>query len=129
MKINNEELNQLVDGLDVLLSKIRETSQLNLPAKVSYFINKNYITMKNAVKPYLQTKDMLIKKYGELNEETKKIEIDTSNVDITTKFFEELKPLLIMDINVDIQKIKFDELGLGTIPQWFWDYAMFMIED
>lgn len=106
MKIKNEIL---LDSVQVL----RKLNNAELPVRVSYKLAKNIKNIDKELKIYEEEKQKLINKYGEKDEEGKlKTKEDGSiNITDTENWNKDIKELLEIEAEINIEKINIDELG------------------
>ena len=106
MKIKNEVL---VNSVQVL----RKLNNAELPVRVSYKLAKNIKNIDKELKIYEEEKQKLINKYGEKDEEGKlKTKEDGSiNITDTENWNKDIKELLEIEAEINIEKINIDELG------------------
>ena len=88
------------------LDSLKKLLGTDLPVKVSYKLSKIVKKVNSEIKELEDKRIELIKQYGELKDE--KIEVKPENLVL---FMSELQTLLDLEIDLDIQPIKLDELG------------------
>lgn len=76
----------------------------SITGKLGYGISKTRKNILQELEPFEEQRKILIKKYGEKNEETGEIKIDTSSENFQ-KFLEELKPLLEIELEISFWQI------------------------
>ena len=100
--------------LDILSNAepIKELQETKLPVKVSYRIMR----LVNKIQPELDTYDVkrkqLIKEFGDINKDGLLQVTDPKKLE---KFTIQIQELLNIEIDIDFQKIKVEELGDLTI--------------
>ena len=110
MKIKNE----------VLVNSVQVLSKLNnaeLPVKVSYKLAKNIKSIEKELTIYEEEKAKFINKYGEKDEEGKlKTKEDGSiNITDTENWNKDIKELLDIEAEINIEKINIDELAKSDL--------------
>jgi hypothetical protein len=110
MKIKNEVL---VNSVQVL----RKLNNAELPVKVSYKLAKNIKSIEKELNIYEEEKQKLINKYGEKDEEGKlKTKEDGSiNITDTENWNKDIKELLDIEAEINIEKINIDELAKSDL--------------
>ena len=110
MKIKNEVL---VNSVQVL----RKLNNAELPVRVSYKLAKNIKSIDKELKIYEEEKQKLINKYGEKDEEGKlKTKEDGSiNITDTENWNKDIKELLDIEAEINIEKINIDELAKSDL--------------
>lgn len=76
----------------------------SITGKLGYGISKTRKNILQELEPFEEQRKILIKKYGEKNEETGEIKIDTNSENFQ-KFLEELKPLLEIELEISFWQI------------------------
>lgn len=110
MKIKNE----------VLVNSVQVLSKLNnaeLPVRVSYKLAKNIKSIEKELNIYEEEKQKLINKYGEKDEEGKlKTKEDGSiNITDTENWNKDIKELLEIEAEINVEKINIDELAKSDL--------------
>ena len=110
MKIKNEVL---VNSVQVL----RKLNNAELPVRVSYKLAKNIKSIEKELNIYEEEKQKFINKYGEKDEEGKlKTKEDGSiNITDTENWNKDIKELLEIEAEINIEKINIDELAKGDL--------------
>ena len=110
MKIKNEVL---VNSVQVL----RKLNNAELPVRVSYKLAKNIKSIEKELNIYEEEKQKFINKYGEKDEEGKlKTKEDGSiNITDTENWNKDIKELLDIEAEINIEKINIDELAKGDL--------------
>lgn len=110
MKIKNEVL---VNSVQVL----RKLNNAELPVRVSYKLAKNIKNIDKELNIYEEEKQKLINKYGEKDDEGKnKINEDgTIKILDTENWNKDIKELLEIEAEINIEKINIDELAKGDL--------------
>ena len=110
MKIKNEVL---LDSVQVL----RKLNNAELPVRVSYKLAKNIKSIDKELKIYEEEKQKLINKYCEKDDEGKnKINEDgTIKILDTEKWNKDIKELLDIEAEINIEKINIDELAKSDL--------------
>jgi len=86
-----------------------------MPRKGSIAIAKNLRKLNEELKEFLETRDELIKKYGEVTEDGMiTLKIDSENF---SKYIQEIEPIGQMKFNVDLVKITYDDLPETITPE------------
>lgn len=103
-KFTNAEMDNMIRHLRPLLAH---------KGKVGYAAARNTRMLNNAIVEYIERRNALIRKYGDsVKDENGKVQpptgisVNSPNFD---KFYEELEPFAIIEHEVDIMKIKYDE--------------------
>ena len=106
MKIKNEAL---VNSVQVL----RKLNNAELPVRVSYKLAKNIKSIEKELNIYEEEKQKFINKYCEKDDEgNNKINEDgTIKIIDTEKWNKDIKELLDIEAEINIEKINIDELG------------------
>lgn len=97
-------------------------SDVSFPAFIGYKIIQNRIAIANAVKPYVEIRNEMIKKHS-----GGKNEIDRNSPEYTA-FENDMKPIDSEDIDVEIKKIKLDDIAKISLSMAEIDALAFMIE-
>lgn len=117
----------IIENLAKLNSSFINSSDVFLPIKLNFFIQKNKQKLIQCAKEIEDFKMDLGKKYGEYNEETNGYSIKEEYLDLVAK---ELNDLAEIDQDIKIEKVNInalsDDLKL-TFDQM--DALMFMIEE
>lgn len=117
----------IIENLAKLNSSFINSSDVFLPIKLNFFIQKNKQKLIQCAKEIEDFKIDLGKKYGEYNEETNGYSIKEEYLDLVAK---ELNDLAEIDQDIKIEKVNInalsDDLKL-TFDQM--DALMFMIEE
>lgn len=117
----------MIENLAKLNSSFINSSDVFLPIKLNFFIQKNKQKLIQCAKEIEDFKMDLGKKYGEYNEETNGYSIKEEYLDLVAK---ELTDLAEIDQDIKIEKVNInalsDDLKL-TFDQM--DALMFMIEE
>lgn len=110
MKIKNEVL---VNSVQVL----RKLNNAELPVRVSYKLAKNIKSIEKELNIYEEEKQKFINKYCEKDDEGKnKINEDgTIKILDTEKWNKDIKELLDIEAEINIEKINIDELGKSDL--------------
>ncbi len=117
MKIKLKEVVASDKTLDALFKKA-------LPTKIAYRLSRIRSKLNSEVRSFMDTRDSLIKKYGEENPETKIITVKPENDET---FANEVKELL--EVELDLQnydKIAIEDLGEDKfepdlLPEWLFE--------
>jgi len=106
MKIKNEAL---VNSVQVL----RKLNNAELPVRVSYKLAKNIKSIEKELNIYEEEKQKFINKYCEKDDEgNNKINEDgTIKIIDTEKWNKDIKELLDIEAEINMEKINIDELG------------------
>lgn len=108
MRLNNNTLVNSIENLNKL-------SQMKLPVKISYAIAKNISKVENELKIYNNQRQKLIEDYGEKNEDGKTKVSEDNQITIAKDYLEdwikEYNELLSLEIDIDIHKIKVEDLA------------------
>ncbi|WP_143314983.1 hypothetical protein [Clostridium sp. HBUAS56017] len=106
MKIKNEVL---VNSVQVL----RKLNNAELPVRVSFKVAKNIKEIEKELKIYEEEKSKLIDKYGEKDKEgkIKTSENGTVNIFDVENWNRDIKELLSIEIDLNIEKIDISELS------------------
>ena len=111
MKITNRKI--LTDA-----NFLGQLTQKQLPIKISYALAKNISKIENELKIYNSEKDKLIDQYA-IKDEKGNLKVDENNqFKVREEYKEvwekEIEELLDIEINLDVHKIKLDELMLSN---------------
>ncbi len=98
------KLKQIVDSK----KQIQDLLEIKLPVKISYRINKLVNKLDPELVIYENKRNELIKELGEKVEGTETVQVKTENI---PKFIEEMNILNDIDVEVDFEKIKVEDLG------------------
>lgn len=101
MKIN---LNDVVNSVDI----VKKLIEYKLPVKTSFRLMTLVKTLDAKLQTFEECRVSLVKKYGELNEETQQISVKPENVE---EFAKEYQELLKEEFEVDFSKI-----GVESLP-------------
>ncbi|MCC3870295.1 hypothetical protein [Terrisporobacter mayombei] len=108
MKLTNRKM---VENMQSLIT----VSQKQLPVKVSYAIAKNIRKIENEFAEYNIEREKLLGKYSLKNEEGKVVVDENNLVKIKEECIEacnkDLKELLDIEVDINIHKFKFEDLG------------------
>ena len=110
MKIKNEVL---VNSVQVL----RKLNNAELPVRVSYKLAKNIKSIDKELKIYEEEKQKLINKYGEKDEEGKSKVNENGMINIldTENWNKDIKELLEIEVEINVEKINIDELAKSDL--------------
>lgn len=92
------------------IEQIKALQEVVFPVKISYKISRLVNKLNPELSTYDETRNKLIKEYGEVNSETKMLEVkDPENIKM---FLEKINEVLSTEIELDwFEKIKISELG------------------
>lgn len=116
--------------LDVMLGAIRAIAadKLSLPAKVGYLLAKNRIALENALKPYKESYEGIVKKYASDGETSFRINKDED----PEKFSEVTKAITEIGNEItsaDLTPISIDALDGRDIPFRYIDVLTDILKD
>ena len=107
MKITNRKL---VENM----ASIGDVSRKQLNVKTSYAISYNNGHIDSALKPYNKEAEKLGEKYGKRDQDGKLVHGDRGGVTIDKgkmdDYLKELNTLLDIEVDIDVRKIKLDDL-------------------
>lgn len=119
--MNNKELYVIANELQEL-----KNSRQSLPVSIGFKIRKNIKLVENTTTAYLEMRNEIIQKNGELNEKT-------CNYEMSTSCEEGVKELTELDsIEVDLQgveKVKLEDIEKLELPLNTLDAIEFMLEE
>ena len=91
------------------IENIKNLQEVKLPVKVSYRLKRLVNKLDPILTTFNEKKNDLIKEHGELDEETKNIQVkDPEKLKL---YFAKLTDLLAVQEEVEFEKIKIDDLG------------------
>lgn len=97
------KLNDIVNDY----SKFTELTEIKLPLKTSYKIQKANDKIMSEVKQFFKQKDKIVQEYGEENDQGG-FSVKPENKET---FKKEINDLLELEVDLDIEKVKIEELG------------------
>ena len=122
MIINN---NQICDFTTNLANNFK-TSEIYIPIKANFFIQKNFDTLSKRMKEIEQMYMIICKKYGQVNEEDGNVQVPPEKKEV---FLQEYENLFSIEQDLDIKTIKLEDLGDIELTPAQMQAIMFMIED
>lgn len=123
MKLTNLQIYNYASNL---LEEFSNSSELKLPVKVNFYLQKNLLTLKNLATEIEESRLNIIKEYGQINEDGTSYFIPNENIE---KAQQELNDLFALEQEVQIYMIKLDSFNddiLLSMSQM--ESLMFMIE-
>jgi parvulin-like peptidyl-prolyl isomerase len=122
MKILNYNLYQMVEGL----TSLSNDNKIYIPAKANFFIQKNISILAAAAQEIEKARLDIAQHYGEMSEETGSYKIPEDKMEIVQK---ELNDLFNIEQEIDIKKIKIEDLGDAQFTSSQMQTLMIMIDD
>jgi len=89
------------------IESIKHISQQKYPAKISWILAKVIRKMDIYYKEFINTRDSLIKKYGEVDESGKMMGVKE---EYKNQYFGEILELMKQDVDIPINPMKFEDI-------------------
>lgn len=122
MKLTNYNIYQMANAL----TPIAKDEKIYIPAKANFFIQKNINEIAAAAQNIEEARLSIAKHYGDLEESTGNYKIADDKMAAATK---ELQDLFNIEQELDIKKIKIDDLGNAEFTASQMNALMIMIDD
>lgn len=122
MKFNNQQIYQMANNLVANLSK----SDIYIPAKANFFIQKNISTLTAAAQEIENSRIEIAKHYGVLDDEGQQYKIPEEKIDEASK---ELSDVFSIEQDLDIKTFSIEDLGNAEFTPAQMQALMFMIQD
>lgn len=128
MKITNRKL---VEGINL----IRQVAQKQLSVKVSYTLSRNIDHIESTLKPYEKERQKLLDKYVEKDEHGKSamwpdgISVKFKDDAAEAGWKKDIEELLDIEADIDIRKIKLDDLSSANFSAAEIGAIEYMIEE
>lgn len=122
MKLTNNEIYLYAKKI----AEAFDNKDQKLPIKINFYLQKNKNTLVQLAQDIEQSRLLIAKNYGDLDEEKQQYTISPENMDIVTK---ELNDLFNLEQDVQIYTVKIDQFDDDlTITTAQMEALMFMIE-
>ena len=122
MKLTNNEIYLYAKKI----AEAFDDKDQKLPIKINFYLQKNKNTLVQLAQDIEQSRLLIAKNYGDLDEEKQQYTISPENMDIVTK---ELNDLFNLEQDVQIYTVKIDQFDDDlTITTAQMEALMFMIE-
>ena len=122
MKLTNNEIYLYTKKI----AEAFDNKDQKLPIKINFYLQKNKNTLVQLAQDIEQSRLLIAKNYGDLDEEKQQYTISPENMDIVTK---ELNDLFNLEQDVQIYTVKIDQFDDDlTITTAQMEALMFMIE-
>lgn len=122
MKLTNNEIYLYAKKI----AEAFDDKDQKLPVKINFYLQKNKNTLVQLAQDIEQSRILIAKNYGDLDEEKQQYTIPPENMDIVTK---ELNDLFSLEQDVQIYTVKIDQFDDDlTITTAQMEALMFMIE-
>ena len=122
MKLTNNEIYLYAKKI----AEAFDNKDQKLPIKINFYLQKNKNTLVQLAQDIEQSRLLIAKNYGDLDEEKQQYTISPENMDIVTK---ELNDLFNLEQDVQIYTVKIDQFDNDlTITTAQMEALMFMIE-
>lgn len=122
MKIKNFNIYQMAEGL----SSLANDNTIYIPAKANFFIQKNIAMFAAAAQEIEKARVGIAKHYGTPDETSGNYQIPEDKMAIATQ---ELNDLFNIEQELDIKKIKIEDLGSAEFTASQMNTLMIMIDD
>ena len=122
MKLTNNEIYTMAN----MIQPIAHSTTIQLPIKANFFLQKNAKMLAAAAKEIDEARVEIGKRYGEYDKNTSMYNIPNEKMEDASKALEEL---FNIEQELDVKKIKIEDLGDASFTPAQMQVLMFMIDD